>query len=219
MIDPKRLRHRMVQEQLIARGIIAKPVIKAMLEVPRHFFVPEALHGQAYADTPLPIGFGQTISLPFTVAFMSQSLKAEAGMRVLEIGTGSGYQAAILATMGCTVFSLERIPELYTQTKELLRRLDLRSIHLLRRDGTLGLPEVAPFDRIIVTAGGPRIPAPLVDQLDNNGILLIPVGDRPRSQRLIRISKHGKTIRQEDLGQAVFVDLIGDHGWPTHIAK
>lgn len=216
MIDPVRLRHRMVQEQLVARGILSEPVIKAMLEVPRHCFVPDALRGQAYADTPLPIGYGQTISLPYTVALMSQSLCVESGMRVLEIGTGSGYQAAILATMGCTVFSIERIPELYAQTKEVLRRLDLRSIHLLRRDGTLGLPEAAPFDRIIVTAGGPKIPAPLVDQLDDNGILLVPVGERPRAQRLMRLVKQGKAVRQEDLGQAVFVDLIGDHGWPAN---
>lgn len=218
MIDPKRLRSRMVQEQLVARGISAQPVIKAMLEIPRHCFVPEALRSQAYADTPLPIGYGQTISLPYTVALMSQALNVQAGMRVLEIGTGSGYQAAVLASMGCTVFSIERIPELYAQTKELLRRLDLRGIHLLRRDGTLGLPEAAPFDRIIVTAGGPKIPEPLVDQLDENGILLVPIGERPRSQRLIRLLKQGDTISQEDLGQAVFVDLIGDYGWPIHNA-
>ncbi len=213
MIDPKRLRQRMVQEQLIARGILSESVIKAMLEVPRHYFVPEALQNQAYADAPLPIGYGQTISLPYTVALMSENLNVEVGMRVLEIGTGSGYQAAILAKMGCTVFSIERIPELHAKTKELLRRLDLRSIHLLRRDGTLGLPEAAPFDRIIVTAGGPKIPAPLVEQLDDNGILLVPVGERPRSQRLIRLVKQGKNIHQEDLGQAIFVDLIGDYGW------
>lgn len=216
MIDPKRLRRRMVQDQLIARGILAQPVINAMLEIPRHCFVPEALQSQAYADTPLPIGYGQTISQPYTVALMSQYLNVESGMRVLEVGTGSGYQAAILAKMGCTVFSIERIPELYAQTKELLHRLDLRSIHLLRRDGTLGLPEAAPFDRIIVTAGGPKIPAPLVEQLDEDGIMLVPVGERPRSQRLTRIMKQGNTIREEDLGHAVFVDLVGDHGWPTH---
>lgn len=216
MIDQRRLRQRMVQEQLIARGITSGSVIKAMLEVPRHHFVPEAIRSQAYADTPLPIGYGQTISLPYTVALMSQNLCVDVGMRVLEIGTGSGYQAAILAKMGCTVFTIERIAELYVQTKELLRRLDLRSIHLLRRDGTLGLPEAAPFDRIIVTAGGPKIPAPLVEQLDDNGILLVPVGERPRSQRLMRLVKQGNTVRQEDLGQAVFVDLIGDHGWPAY---
>lgn len=214
-IDPKRLRLRMVREQIQSRGITDLAVLEAMASVPRHLFVPDAFRSQAYADTPLPIGFGQTISQPHTVALMSLNLKVEQGMRVLEIGTGSGYQAAILASMGCEVFSIERIPGLYAQTKELLHRLELKSIHLLRRDGTLGLPEAAPFDRIIVTAGGPEIPKPLLEQLEETGIMLIPVGEKPRSQHLLRIEKSHGQLQQEDLGQAVFVDLIGDHGWPV----
>lgn len=213
MIDPKHLRYRMVREQIQTRGITNVAVLEAMARVPRHLFVPEAFRSQAYADTALPIGFGQTISQPYTVAHMSQNLKVEQGMRVLEIGTGSGYQAAVLASMGCDVFSLERIPGLFTQTKELLHRLELKSIHILRRDGTLGLPEAAPFDRIIVTAGGPVVPKPLVEQLDETGIMLIPVGDKPRSQHLLRIQKNQGHLQEEDLGPAVFVDLIGDHGW------
>lgn len=218
-LDPKRLRLRMVREQLQARGITDRAILAAMATVPRHLFVQEALRAQAYADTPLPIGYGQTISQPFTVAFMTEMLQVRKNMRILEIGTGSGYQATILAALGCTVFSIERMAALYRQTKELLRQLDVRGIHLFHRDGTLGLPEAAPFDRIIVTAGGPEIPAPLVDQLDNEGILLIPVGEKPRLQRLVRVCKsQGRTVCQ-DLGPAVFVDLVGDYGWQQYREK
>lgn len=213
MIDPKRLRLRMVREQLQARGITNKAVLGAMAAVPRHLFVQEALRGQAYADSPLPIGHGQTISQPFTVALMSACLEVEPGMRVLEIGTGSGYQATVLAAMGCTVFSFERIAELHNHTKEVLRQMNVKAIHLFRGDGTLGFPDAAPFERIIVTAGGPVVPAPLVEQLDDNGVLLIPIGDKPRSQRLIRIRKRDGSVSREDLGSANFVDLVGSHGW------
>ena len=144
---------------------------------------------------------------------MSQLLEARRGMRVLEIGTGSGYQAAVLASMGCVVFTVERLRELYQSTAPLLRQLGLRSIHMQRRDGTLGVPEAAPFDRIIVTAGGPEVPPPLVDQLDEGGILLIPVGSRPRTQRLLRLRKTQGRVSREDLGPVIFVDLVGDHGW------
>ncbi len=212
-IDPKRLRRRMVREQLEARGISDPAVLNAMASVPRHLFVQEALRVQAYEDTPLPIGYGQTISQPYIVALMSQLLEAERGMRVLEIGTGSGYQAAVLAAMGCTVFTVERMRELYRSASALLRQLGLRGIHMQRRDGTLGMPEAAPFDRIIVTAGGPEVPRPLVDQLETGGILLIPVGDKPRTQRLMRFRKEAAGVRGEDLGPVVFVDLVGDHGW------
>ncbi len=150
----------MVREQLQARGISDPAVLQAMSIVPRHLFVQEALRVQAYEDTPLPIGYGQTISQPYIVALMSQLLEVEQGMRVLEIGTGSGYQAAVLASMGCTVFTVERMRELYQNTAVLLQQLGLRGIYMQRRDGTLGMPEAAPFDRIIVTAGGPEIPNP-----------------------------------------------------------
>ncbi|MDO5484430.1 MAG: protein-L-isoaspartate(D-aspartate) O-methyltransferase [Desulfovibrionaceae bacterium] len=200
-------------EALAARGISDAAVLAAMAQVPRHLFVQEALRAQAYEDTSLPIGYGQTISQPYSVALMTQMLEARRGMRVLEVGTGSGYQAAILATLGCTVFTVERLRELYQMTSILLQQLGLRGIHMQRGDGTLGIPGAAPFERILVTAGGPEIPPPLVEQLDEGGIMLIPVGDRPRSQRLIRLCKSQGRVVSEDIGPAVFVDLVGDHGW------
>lgn len=210
--DPRRLRRRMV-EALVARGISDADVLSAMGQVPRHLFVQEALRAQAYEDTSLPIGYGQTISQPYSVALMTQMLEVRRGMRVLEIGTGSGYQAAILASLGCTVFTVERLRELYLMARALLRQLGLRGIHMQRGDGTLGMPGAAPFERILVTAGGPEIPPPLVEQLEDNGIMLIPIGERPRSQRLIRVRKSQGRVSREDLGPAVFVDLVGNHGW------
>ena len=211
-IDPRRLRLRMVRE-LAARGITDGRVLDAMSRVPRHLFVPEGLRSRAYEDCPLPIGYGQTISQPSTVALMSQMLETSPGMRVLEVGTGSGYQAAVLAAMGCTVYTVERLKELYQSARALLQQLDLRAIHMQRSDGTLGMPAAAPFDRIIVTAGGPQIPRPLLEQLAVDGIMLIPVGARPRTQRLMRIMRRQGRLCSEDLGSAVFVDLVGDHGW------
>lgn len=211
-IDPRRLRLRMVRE-LAARGITDGRVLDAMSRVPRHLFVPEGLRSRAYEDCPLPIGYGQTISQPSTVALMSQMLETSPGMRVLEVGTGSGYQAAVLAAMGCTVYTVERLKELYQSARALLQQLNLRAIHMQRSDGTLGMPAAAPFDRIIVTAGGPQIPRPLLEQLAVDGIMLIPVGARPRTQRLMRIMRRQGRLCSEDLGSAVFVDLVGDHGW------
>jgi len=212
-IDPKRLRQRMVKEQISARGITDAAVIKAMLEIPRHLFIQEALRAQSYEDSALPIGYGQTISQPYTVALMTQALELKPGMRVLEVGTGSGYQAAIIASMGCTVYTVERIKELYLSTSALLRSMNIRAIYTKRDDGTLGIPEAAPFDRIIVTAGGPEIPEPLVNQLDDPGILVIPVGKKKRSQQLIKIIKENANIKCENLGKVIFVDLVGNHGW------
>lgn len=212
-IDPKRQRQRMVQEQIQARGVTDPAVIAAMMAVPRHLFVQEALRGQSYEDSPLPIGHGQTISQPYIVARMTELLELQPGMRVLEIGTGSGYQAAVLAAMGCTVYTVERVRELYLATQSLLRGMGIRGIHTKRDDGTLGAPEAAPFDRIIVTAGGPEIPLPLVKQLDDPGILLIPVGNQKRAQKLLRLRKENGKVTQEDMGQVVFVDLVGNHGW------
>lgn len=212
-VDPKRSRLRMVREQLENRGITDAGVLDVMARVPRHLFVQEALRAQAYEDTSLPIGYGQTISQPYIVALMSQYLEVQKGARVLEIGTGSGYQAAVLAGMGCTVFTVERVRELHQNAVHLFRQMGLNGIHPERRDGTLGMPEAAPFDRIIVTAGGPEVPSPLVDQLDEGGILLIPVGDKRRVQRLVRVRKeNGRTLREE-LDSVVFVDLVGNHGW------
>lgn len=219
--DPVYVRQRMV-DYLRSLGISDPAVLTAMGRVPRHLFMPEALYMKAYEDTALPIGLGQTISQPSTVATMSQALCVRPGMRVLEIGTGSGYQAAVLACMGCTVFSIERVRELHRGTTMLLRslaqmpawqNLQLKNILTIFADGTIGLPDYAPFDRIIVTAGGPEVPAPLKAQLDDGGILLIPVGAQQRSQRLLRLTRHGDDLTTEDLGPAVFVDLVGDHGW------
>ena len=210
-IDPWRLRHKMVND-LQMRGISNIDVLEAMKEVPRHLFVQEALQVQAYEDTALPIGNGQTISQPYTVAFMTQVLEPKKGLRILEIGTGSGYQAAILAKIGCTVFSIEINKELYFSTKSLLKSLGFFNIHLLNADGTLGIPN-ATFDRIIVTAGGPKIPEPLISQLDEGGILIIPVGEKKNQQNLLRVKKNNNKCTTEMLGSAIFVDLVGNHGW------
>lgn len=207
-------RRRMVKEQLIARGITDENVLRAMASVPRHLFVNEALYPTAYDDRPLPIACGQTISQPYTVALMCQMLMAEKGMKVLEIGTGSGYQAAVLREMGLKVFSVERIKELYVNTKSLLTtKLGYYDMQLFLSDGTLGLELFAPYDRVIVAAGGPSIPEALKAQLSDNGIMLIPVGKEKMTQNLIRVFKMGSTYREENLGTTTFVDLIGKQGW------
>ena len=206
-------RNRMVREQLLARGIAKEAVLRAMGEVPRHLFVEKALIPQAYGDHPLPIGFGQTISQPYVVALMSELLDAEEGMRVLEIGTGSGYQAAVLNAMKLEVYSVERLRELYFRTSSLLMNLRCLSIRLKLDDGTLGWPDAGPYDRIIVTAGGPEIPEPLVAQLADPGIMVIPVGTDRRTQKLVRVRKIGGHILTEEKGGVAFVDLVGQHGW------
>ncbi|MDR1776874.1 MAG: protein-L-isoaspartate(D-aspartate) O-methyltransferase [Desulfovibrio sp.] len=199
---------------LQARGIRDERVLSAMNNVPRHLFVQKALAVQAYEDTPLPIGFGQSISQPYIVALMSSLLKLKPGLRVLEIGTGSGYQAAVLAQLGCTVFTVECVPELYRETGNLLHSLGFRSIYAFFGDGTLGLPDAAPFDRIIITACGPKIPAPLVEQLDKNGILIAPVGSREH-QRLTCLHKSGDHPVAREHDAVIFVDLVGIHGRGT----
>jgi len=206
-------RERMVREQIEARGIRDAGVIRAMRTVQRHLFVEEALYARAYEDAPIPIGLGQTISQPYIVALMSELLEARPGMRALEIGTGSGYQAAVLAAMGVTVFSVERIRELFVAARELLQRLSVRNVHMKLDDGTLGMPEAAPFDRIIVTAGGPSVPPPLLDQLDDPGILVIPVGEQHRTHRLVRIIKDKGKTYEENNGAVSFVDLVGRYAW------
>ena len=209
----KRNRQRMVADQIMARGIADERVLAAMSAVPRHFFVDEAMAAEAYEDYPLPIGLGQTISQPYVVALMSQLLEAAPGMKVLEIGTGSGYQAAVLSEMSLDVYSVERMRDLHLRTSALLRKL--RYFHIACRlgDGTLGWPEEAPFERILVTAGGPFIPEPLLDQLADPGILLMPVGARARMQNLVRVHRQNGEIYRENLGAVSFVDLVGNHGW------
>lgn len=210
--DFRRLRLAMVRDQIEARGITDAAVLAAMRMLPRHLFVQEALALHAYDDTALPIGYGQTISQPYMVARMTELLKPKTGMRILEIGCGSGYQAAVLGCLGCTVYGIERVREIYRATLARIRRLGLHRVHLHYGDGTLGLVQAAPFERILVSAGAPGIPKPLVDQLAESGILVIPVGE-PRRQRLVRLTKMGGRLVQEDVGGAVFVDLIGSHGW------
>ncbi|OIQ48750.1 Protein-L-isoaspartate O-methyltransferase [Pseudodesulfovibrio hydrargyri] len=213
MVDPVRLRERMVRDQIQARGVTDERVLAAMRELPRHVFVEEALAYKAYSDGPLPIGEGQTISQPYIVALMSELLQVEPGMKVLEIGTGSGYQAAVLAHMGAEVHTVERIKKLFHAARK--RFLDMRmfSVKLKLDDGTMGWPEEAPFDRIIVTAGGPEVPGPLVDQLADPGRMLIPVGESRRNQSLILVEKKDGRVTREDKGGVAFVDLVGSHGW------
>ena len=206
-------RERMVREQLVARGIRDERVLQAMRTVPRHLFVEKALTAQAYEDHPLPIGYGQTISQPYVVALMTEMLEAEKGMRVLEIGTGSGYQAAVLDAMGLDVYTVERLRELYFRTSSLFMRLRQLSIRMKLDDGTLGWEAAGPFDRIIVTAGGPEIPLPLTDQLADPGIMVIPVGQNRASQRLVQVRKQSGHIHVETKGSVAFVDLVGKHGW------
>lgn len=203
----------MVREQLVSRGITDEAVLAAMRAVPRHLFVDEALAAKAYEDYPLPIGHGQTISQPYIVALMSQMLEASPGMRVLEIGTGSGYQAAVLAAMGLDVHTVERLRELYFRASSLLMRLRLLSVRMKLDDGTMGWPEAGPYDRIIVTAGGPEIPEPLVEQLADPGIMVIPVGRDRASQKLVQVRKENGAVITEARDAVAFVDLVGKHGW------
>ncbi len=212
-MDWRLRRIKMVREQLRGRGIEDEKVLKAMENVKRHEFVDEALRLQAYNDIALPIGYGQTISQPYTVAKLTSALKVEEGMKVLEVGTGSGYQAAVLAELKAEVYSVERIQPLYFKALRTLNRLRYFNVKLRLGDGTLGWPEEAPFDRILVSAGGPKVPEPLIEQLKMGGILVMPVGEKKGTQRLIRIVKKEKRILREDLGPVKFVDLIGTYGW------
>jgi len=208
-----RLREEMVQGQLRARGLRDARVLQALGRVPRHQFVPPGQRAMAYDDTPLPIGQGQTISQPYMVALMTEALGTRAGDKVLEVGTGSGYQAAVLAELGCRVHTVEREPALAEEAKERLGRLGYGGVHVHQGDGTLGLPAEAPFRGILVTAGGPRVPESLQDQLDPaGGVLVIPVGDRGL-QDLIRVTRRGDRFSQDNLGGCRFVPLLGEEGW------
>lgn len=202
----------MVEEQIVARGIKDKKVISAFLKVPREEFVPESLKEYAYDDRPLSIGEGQTISQPYIVALMTESLKLKGDEKVLEIGTGSGYQSAILAEIGCKVYSVERIEILAERAKKILEKLGY-DVKIKVGDGTLGWKEYAPYDRIIVTAAGPEIPESLLLQLsEDEGRLIMPVGDR-FVQDLILVIKKGNKIERINLGGCQFVPLIGKEGW------
>ena len=203
----------MVRDQIEARGVSDPEVLRAMRKVPRHLFVEEALIPQAYEDHPLPLGHGQTISQPYVVAWMTELLEVSRGQRVLEIGTGSGYQAAVLAELGAYVFTVERVRPLYEAARRLLESLRYLKVRFKLDDGTLGWPDEAPFDRIVVTAGGPRIPEPLLAQLADPGRMVIPVGASRRSQELHVVRKENGRILARKLGDVMFVDLVGAHGW------
>jgi protein-L-isoaspartate(D-aspartate) O-methyltransferase len=208
-------RKRMVHEQLVSKGIRDKRVLAAMLKIPRHLFIEEGLWHQAYGDFPLPIGEGQTISQPYIVALMTEALHLKGGERVLEIGTGSGYQTAILAELTTYVFSIERINTMAARARKILDALGYAHVLIRVGDGTLGWADEAPFAAIIVTAGAPKIPANLVDQLEVGGRLIIPVGDE-FSQSLLSVVKNEKGFREENLGGVRFVKLIGDLGWKVN---
>jgi protein-L-isoaspartate(D-aspartate) O-methyltransferase len=202
----------MVANQIEARGIKDSRLLEAMRKVPRHLFVDEALWDQAYGDFPLPIGHGQTISQPYIVARMTEELGLKGDEKVLEIGTGSGYQTAILAELAQNVFSVERISALLPRAKRVLDQLGYHNVMIKLDDGTWGWKEHAPYDAVIVTAGSPAVPEPLLEQLDDPGIMVVPVGDN-YSQTLIRIVKKGGKIHKRFLEGVRFVKLIGDHGW------
>jgi protein-L-isoaspartate(D-aspartate) O-methyltransferase len=208
----ERMREEMVKKQIENRGITDLRVIAAMLKVPRHLFVSDALMDQSYGDFPLPIGEQQTISQPYIVAEMTQSLHLNEEDRVLEIGTGSGYQAAVLAEIVFRVYTIERIYSLYSKARSLFDRLRYHNIVTKYSDGSLGWESESPFDAIIVTAGSPDVPKTLLSQLAIGGRMVIPVGNR-YSQDLIKIYRDEKGIHKTDLGGCRFVRLLGEHGW------
>ena len=212
MMNFQKARDRMVETQLAGRGIRNHRVLEAMRRVPRHLFVEEALQEQAYSDYPLPIGEKQTISQPYIVALMSEVLELKGDEKILEIGTGSGYQAAILAELADRVFSVERFPPLAYRASQILKKRGYQNILIRVADGSLGWPEEAPFDGIMVTAGTPKIPQPLTDQLRVGGRLVLPVGDR-LSQELVLVERTPEGIRKTDFGGVRFVDLVGKWGW------
>lgn len=206
-------RERMVTQQIHARGIHEPRLLAVMREVPRHRFVPPRLAAEAYEDRPVAIGKGQTISQPYMVALMTQVLQATPDHRILEVGTGSGYQTAVLAGLARHVDSIERIPELARNARQVLADLGITNVAVHVGDGTCGFPEAAPFDGILVTAGSPGIPDPLVAQLREGGRLVIPVGDACY-QTLTVLVRDADGVRERSVTGCVFVPLIGAHGWP-----
>jgi len=208
-------RKKMVDAQIRSRGIRDERVLRAMEKIPRHLFVDEGLIDQAYNDNPLPIGEKQTISQPYIVALMSEALELAGREKVLELGTGSGYQAAILAELADRVFTVERIAALAQKARKLLESLNYYNVVVRVGDGTYGWREESPFDAILVAAGSPSIPRTLVEQLAVGGRLVIPVGDRYAQSltKLTRLSEDPEDVRKQDLGGCRFVSLIGEHGW------
>lgn len=209
------LRNVMVQQQLISRGIADKRVLYAFKKIPRHLFVPNNLLNSAYEDHPLPIGEGQTISQPYIVALMTECLNLKGTEKVLEIGTGSGYQTVILAELASSVYSIERFPHLVEKAQNTIRQLGYQNIFIKAGDGTCGWQEHSPYDGIIVTAGSPSVPQPLIAQLRNGGRLVIPVGSK-FSQTLTVVEKIDNELRTTSICDCVFVPLVGKYGWSNN---
>jgi protein-L-isoaspartate(D-aspartate) O-methyltransferase len=214
MKDTLIARKNMVAEQLVRRGIKDQRILNAFLEVPRHKFVEEYLKYKAYDDYPLSIGYGQTISQPYMVALMTEAINPQPAERILEIGTGSGYQAAILSRLCSAVYTIERISALASRARKALDDLGYFNVHIRLGDGTMGLPQDAPYDGIIVTAGAPYVPESLTGQLREDGRLIIPVGDEG-IQDLRRITRTTDGVKEESLGGCRFVKLIGKNGWQS----
>jgi protein-L-isoaspartate(D-aspartate) O-methyltransferase len=210
--DYLRAREKMVEEQVVARGIKNPRLLAAMRKIPRHLFVDPGLLQRAYDDGSLPIGAKQTVSQPYMAARMTEALELSGEEKVLEIGTGSGYQAALLAELSFNVFSVEKIRALAVKARAVLDRLQYHNIAIQVGDGTIGWPEHSPFDAIIVTAGAPDLPRPLIEQLAVGGRLVIPVGD-DESQVLVRVTRHPSKFEEEQLGDCRFVKLWGKFGW------
>jgi protein-L-isoaspartate(D-aspartate) O-methyltransferase len=205
-------RERMVQEQLVTRGIDNPRVLRAMAKVPRHLFLESELWDRAYEDHPLPIGADQTISQPYMVALMAQALELRGAERVLEVGAGSGYVAAVLSQLCAEVFTVEAVEELGLKARTLLSRLGYRNVSVFVGDGTLGWEERAPYDAVVISAAAPCIPRPLLEQLSSPGHLVFPMGEK-ELQTLVRIRKDKTGIREEYLGECHFVKLRGRYGW------
>jgi protein-L-isoaspartate(D-aspartate) O-methyltransferase len=210
--DYDKEREHMVKSQLARRGIKDTRVLEAMRQVPRHLFIPEGMRSLAYCDGPLPIGHGQTISQPYIVALMTETLELAGQERVLEIGTGSGYQAAILSHLAWQVYSVERHAVLAQQAEKILAHLGYDNIVVRVSDGTLGWPEHSPYEAIIVTAAAPDVPRPLTDQLADGGRLVAPVGSQ-WSQVLVKVRRQGDLLIRERLTAVAFVPLVGEYGW------
>jgi protein-L-isoaspartate(D-aspartate) O-methyltransferase len=212
-------RRSLLVAELRRKGIRDERVLRAIGEVPREEFLPRELAGSAYVDRALPIGQGQTISQPYTVAFMCEALQLTGIERVLEIGTGSGYGAAVLSRLCREVFSIERLPELLAEARDRLHGLGFKNVHLYEGDGTLGLASQAPFDAIVVTAGANRLPGPYAEQLADGGRIVIPIGESLGAQSMFRFTRRGEELVSEELGRFAFVPLIGSEGWAEEEAE
>ena len=214
MPDFAKVRERMVAQQIAGRGLVNEKLLDAFREVPRELFVAPGFAAEAYEDRPLPIEAGQTISQPFIVAFMIDAARVSPGQRVLEVGAGSGYAAAILGRIAKEVIAIERHPELARIAGERMERLGYRNVRIVEGDGTLGFAEAAPYDAILAAAAGRHVPQALLDQLAEDGVLIMPVGSPGGMQRLVRVRRRGGRFDKQELEPVRFVPLIGEQGWP-----